>query len=135
MFISCSLWEGFNLPVAEAQAVGTMSIAFDTGAHPEVTPFIVSDVDEAATLIAACHRDRTRLLELSRSSHQFVRSRFAWEHTAAQFSRLVETEPQSSARMYVGEGLARQLRRVRWIASDILASARARARARRNANR
>jgi hypothetical protein len=34
--ISVSLWEGFNLPVAEMQALGKQALAFRLAAHPEV---------------------------------------------------------------------------------------------------
>lgn len=36
LLISPSLWEGFNLPLIEAQSLGIPVIAYDLGAHPEV---------------------------------------------------------------------------------------------------
>lgn len=36
VYVTASLWEGFNLPVCEAQACGKKVVAFDIGAHPEV---------------------------------------------------------------------------------------------------
>lgn len=36
VYATCSLWETFNLPIAEAQACGKPVIAFDVGPHPEV---------------------------------------------------------------------------------------------------
>jgi len=36
LYVTCSLWEGFNLPAAEAQACGKKVIAFNIGSHPEV---------------------------------------------------------------------------------------------------
>ncbi len=36
LYVSASLWEGFNIPVAEAQACGKKVVAFDTGSHPEI---------------------------------------------------------------------------------------------------
>ena len=35
-YVTCSLWEGFNLPIAEVNACGKPAIAFDLCAHPEV---------------------------------------------------------------------------------------------------
>ncbi len=46
LFISSSLWEGFNLPLTEAQYVGAPVAAFSVGAHPEVTPFHFATFDE-----------------------------------------------------------------------------------------
>jgi glycosyltransferase involved in cell wall biosynthesis len=36
LYVSCSQWEGFDLPAAEAQACGKPVIAFDIGSHPEI---------------------------------------------------------------------------------------------------
>jgi glycosyltransferase involved in cell wall biosynthesis len=36
VYVTCSLWEGFNLPIAEAQSCGKPVVAFDIGAHREV---------------------------------------------------------------------------------------------------
>lgn len=36
IYTTASLWEGFNMPVVEAQAVGKPVVAFDIAAHPEV---------------------------------------------------------------------------------------------------
>lgn len=36
IFLSTSAWEGFNLPLAEAQYQGTPAVAFNICAHPEV---------------------------------------------------------------------------------------------------
>lgn len=37
LYTTCSLWETFNRPLAEAQVCGKPVIAFDMGPHPEVT--------------------------------------------------------------------------------------------------
>jgi len=36
LYVTSSLWEGFNLPVAEAQACGKKVVAFNVCSHPEV---------------------------------------------------------------------------------------------------
>lgn len=90
VFISPSLWEGFNLPLAEAQALGTVGVAFDTGAHPEVTPFVVSSVDEVVALLRRMALDRTLLRRHSLLSYRFVRSRFTWEKCAVEFLRITD---------------------------------------------
>ena len=36
LYMTASLWEGFNLPMAEAQACGKKAVAFDVCSHPEV---------------------------------------------------------------------------------------------------
>ncbi len=81
VFVTCSLWEGFNLPLAEAQALGTVGLAFDTGAHPEVTPFVMGSVADVVSQLRAYCRS-AELLELhSWCSYRFVRGRFSWGET------------------------------------------------------
>ncbi len=36
VYVTASLWEGFNLPAAEAQAVGKPIVAFNCCSHPEI---------------------------------------------------------------------------------------------------
>jgi glycosyltransferase involved in cell wall biosynthesis len=36
IYTTASLWEGFNLPAAEAQACGKPVVAFEIGSHPEI---------------------------------------------------------------------------------------------------
>ena len=63
IFLSLSLWEGFNLPLVEAQASGKLAIGFDTGAHPEVTPFIVTNLYELTTLLLSLENNRELLYQ------------------------------------------------------------------------
>jgi glycosyltransferase involved in cell wall biosynthesis len=44
LLVNTSLWEGFNLPLVEAQAQGTPVIAYDCWAHPEVVAHGLSGV-------------------------------------------------------------------------------------------
>jgi len=51
-----SRWEGFNLPLAEAQMLGRPCLVFDIGAHPEVVADrwqLCADLDEMAARIRA----------------------------------------------------------------------------------
>ena len=53
-----SQWEGYNIPVAEAQACGKPVVAFDIGSHPEVVKDGVlvknKDIDGFAKALVAC---------------------------------------------------------------------------------
>ena len=88
MFVSCSLWEGFNLPLVEAQALGTVGIAFDSGAHPEVTPLVFSDTRQMLEFLLRA-RSSTALSKHSRIAYRHVRSLFSWNRTAGRFQELV----------------------------------------------
>jgi glycosyltransferase involved in cell wall biosynthesis len=83
IFISPSLWEGFNLPIVEAMKSGTMTMVFDTGAHPEVCPFIFSGIDEMVTAIKYHVKNRKLLLENSERCYNYVNKMFLWERTAS----------------------------------------------------
>lgn len=86
IFLSLSLWEGFNLPLVEAMCSGTCAIAFDTGAHPEVTPLIVSRVQEMAELINSLAKDRTHLERLAAGMESWVREKFTWAKAAEEMN-------------------------------------------------
>lgn len=57
IYASCSLWEGFNIPLIEAQASGKTVIAFDIGPHSEIVKrgFLIKegDLDEFSNAIIA----------------------------------------------------------------------------------
>ena len=36
VYVTASLWEGFDIPVCESNAVGKPAVAFNVGSHPEV---------------------------------------------------------------------------------------------------
>ena len=36
VYVTASMWEGFNIPIVEANAVGKPAVAFRIGSHPEV---------------------------------------------------------------------------------------------------
>ena len=82
VFISPSLWEGCNLPLLEAQASGTAGIAFDTGAHPEMTPLLAEDQQDALSLLKAMADDPGLLLRHSVSGYRFVRQSYRWDDAA-----------------------------------------------------
>jgi glycosyltransferase involved in cell wall biosynthesis len=89
VFVSCSRWEGFNLPLVEAQAIGTLSMAFDAGAHREVCHFVFSGVEEMADAIARYSEDRAQLLADSNLVYQNVRKQFTWDRMAGEAEALL----------------------------------------------
>jgi glycosyltransferase involved in cell wall biosynthesis len=90
VFISCSQWEGFNLPLVEAQALGTVGLAFDVGAHPEVTPMVMRHPNDVTALLSAYVDNPDLLLTHSRNAYHFVRRRFKWNETVMRFLSEIE---------------------------------------------
>lgn len=93
VFISPSRWEGMNLPLVEAQALGTPGLAFDTGAHPEFTPLMFRSVADVALQVAAYDSDREGLLAAhGAGAYAFVRGRLRWQEAAEQMARLIRDQ-------------------------------------------
>lgn len=89
VFVSMSKWEGFNLPVIEAQALGTLSLCFDVGAHPEVCPFVMRTLRDFELFIEKAVQDRNWLGEQSALAYRYARSRFSWDKSVQQMQSLI----------------------------------------------
>jgi len=104
LLLSTSRWEGFNLPLAEAQFQGTPVVAYRLCAHPEVVADGVSGVlveRREELLEAAVHlaRDKERRQALSAGARA-VAARFSWDANAdalAAYLRRCLEERQDSA--------------------------------------
>ncbi len=90
IFVSLSLWEGFNLPLVEAALSGALPLALDTGAHPEVTPFIFSNLSELEAFVRNIRGDRAELLsEYARRTKSQIVDKFKWKAAAKQLVKVV----------------------------------------------
>lgn len=90
--LSFSLWEGFNLPLAEMQWLGRPALAFNLGAHPEVIAhpwYLCTNIEEmsvkAKVLLAGEGPDRSTVAE----SLDKFRSYFQWERVVNEYSDLL----------------------------------------------
>jgi glycosyltransferase involved in cell wall biosynthesis len=100
VFVSLSRWEGFNLPLAEAQALGTLGVALRMGAHEEVSPNTFTDMEAIQSCIETCYADRAVLHHAAELGYHHVQGRFKWSVAAeawADFMALndAKTEPPS----------------------------------------
>jgi glycosyltransferase involved in cell wall biosynthesis len=82
IFVSPSMWEGFNLPVVEAQALGTVGIGFDAGAHPETALHLASSLNDAISMIEHWNTHREHLAIACERAYKYVRTEFSWTATA-----------------------------------------------------
>ncbi len=102
VFISFSLWEGFNLPLVEASKLGTISLALDTGAHPEVTPFTFRNIYEMANFIIHLSANESLIQKYSDVSYHFVTKKFNWDlqsEKAFQFIRKIYIKDTKKAKI------------------------------------
>jgi glycosyltransferase involved in cell wall biosynthesis len=112
VLVSPSMWEGFNLPLVEAQASGTVAIGFDLGAHPETTPYVMSSVGDAVALVEAWRSDRDLLARASRGAHRFVRSKFSWDSTARLLAGHLDEVTKAHAAVHVPQRRASYAQRL-----------------------
>ena len=89
VFVSCSRWEGFNLPLVEAQALGTVSLALNVAAHPEVTDKTFVDISALIRHVVCYHADRELLHRDSMHAYQVTRAKFRWEEAADHLEDLI----------------------------------------------
>lgn len=96
--LSVSLWEGFNLPLAEMQWLGKPVLCFDVGAHPEVVAhpwFLCRDqnqmIEKASRILAGTGLDKS---EHEQALHDF-KATFTWSKTVDRLETQLEklTQP------------------------------------------
>ena len=94
LFVSMSLWEGFDLPLFEAQFQGTPCVAMRCGAHPELIDgtgagALAEDEAEFERSIRKLAKDRDSLSEMSRRAKENSK-RFLWDTSVDRMQALVE---------------------------------------------
>lgn len=93
IYVTASRWEGFDLPLVEAQSFGKPVAALDIGAHPEViernrSGLLVSDHMELAAAVSLLEADpglRQRMGEAARENA----ARFVWSRAVDEYENLL----------------------------------------------
>ena len=101
--VSMSLWEGYNLPLAEMQWLGKPAFAFNIGAHPEVVadPWLLCDSLEEMTQKLASLMEGKAPIELEARFAAF-RRRHRWNITLDSWEQEIH-ELASSPRLEVDD--------------------------------
>ncbi|MHB1377255.1 MAG: glycosyltransferase, partial [Candidatus Humimicrobiaceae bacterium] len=94
IYATCTKWEGFDLPVVEAQSFGKPSICYNLCAHPEIskdseTGFLVNTKEEFLSRILELSSDITLRNKMSLSAKKNSKS-FTWEKTVYQYDRIIK---------------------------------------------
>ena len=96
-----SAWEGFNLPLAEAQALGRPCLVFDCGAHREVvaSPWLLCrGLDEMEARIRSLAERSAPAAILDGSCFESYATERTWGSSAKQymraFERVIEGRPE-----------------------------------------
>jgi 1,2-diacylglycerol 3-alpha-glucosyltransferase len=84
IYATATMWEGFDLPLAEAGACGKPAVAFRLGPHPEIivegkTGFLVQpgDASAMASAIGQLMDDGNLRREMGNQAAKFIREKFA----------------------------------------------------------
>ena len=98
--LSVSLWEGFNLPLAEMQWLERPALAFDLGAHPEVVCdpwYLCRDADQMGEKACQILRGEGSDAAHRRAALDKFKAFFRWERftdeNEALFDRLLRRDP------------------------------------------
>jgi glycosyltransferase involved in cell wall biosynthesis len=92
--LSVSLWEGFNLPLAEMQWAGRPVLAFNIGAHPEVSldPWLLcGSIAEMADKVVRLLREELPPHLADGEAFARFRERFQWHDKIARYGTIIET--------------------------------------------
>ena len=91
--IIASLWEGFGLPALEAMACGTLVIASNKGALPEVLDSngILIDPNNISSIESGMKRalGNEILSERLRKTGPLIAKKFCWNNTAKQIEEII----------------------------------------------
>jgi GT2 family glycosyltransferase/glycosyltransferase involved in cell wall biosynthesis len=93
VYVTASAWEGFDLPLVEAQRSGKPVVAFRIGAHPEVVDdgnsgFLVDNDTDFVTALGRLVSNESLRREAAAAATDWS-SRFRWDDTVEMYDALV----------------------------------------------
>jgi len=94
IYTTASKWEGFDLPVAEAQGFGKPTISYNIGAHPEVadnerTGFVVGDARQFKEKLEIMIHDPAMRKKMGENALEYSRN-FTWENSVTNYDSLIK---------------------------------------------
>ncbi len=94
IYVTASQWEGFDLPLLEAQYFGKPVVAYKIGAHPEVVAdeksgFLIDSPDDFIDSILTLARNEKLRNRMGRNALKQA-ARFSWAEAIEKYHRLVE---------------------------------------------
>jgi len=111
IFMNTSRWEGFNLPLAEAQFQNTPVVALNVCAHSEVVDdqssgFLLESIEEIRDKVIELAQDRELREKMSNNTVLHI-SKFTWDNNVEKLHKLIcdcvkvvgkteETEPDKA---------------------------------------
>ncbi|MGH8103445.1 MAG: glycosyltransferase family 4 protein [bacterium] len=89
VYVTGTMWEGFDLPLVEAQSFGRPGVAFKVGAHgevvrEEVTGFLATTDKDFANYLKNMAEDADLRQKMGFEAYQWA-SKFKWKYAVARF--------------------------------------------------
>lgn len=93
IYVTASRWEGFDLPIIEAQFFGKPVVGLKIGAHPEVVAaeksgFLTASVEDMADAVKRLAGDEGLRRKMGQEAVSNA-GRFRWDETVDQYERLL----------------------------------------------
>jgi glycosyltransferase involved in cell wall biosynthesis len=93
VYVTASQWEGFDMPLVEAQRFGKPAVALNVGAHPEVvrhgeTGFLVADMAAFETAVRRLAGDGEARRRMGEQARAFA-ARFSWESAVEAYDGVI----------------------------------------------
>jgi glycosyltransferase involved in cell wall biosynthesis len=93
IYVTASRWEGFDLPIVEAQSFGKPVVGLNIGAHPEVVAaeksgFLATSAEGMAEAIKRLAADDDLRRKMGQEAESNA-ARFRWDDTVDQYERLL----------------------------------------------
>ena len=90
IYTTCTKWEGFDLPIVEAQTFGKPSICYNIGAHPEImqdnkTGYLVNSKEEFIQKLLILAKDLSLREEMRLNCIQNSK-KFTWEKSIGEYN-------------------------------------------------
>jgi glycosyltransferase involved in cell wall biosynthesis len=94
VYLTATLWEGFDLPLLEASYFGLPVVALSIGAHPEIvrsgeTGFLGNSEEDLYSHVRRLMDDRELAQRLGQNGKAFARKNFLWSERAALFEQTI----------------------------------------------
>ena len=94
IYTTASRWEGFDLPIAEAQGFGKPTISYNIGAHPEVannekTGFVVEDSKQFREKLEIMILNPDMREKMGKDALEYSKD-FTWENSVNNYDSLIK---------------------------------------------
>lgn len=93
IYVTASFWEGFDMPLVEAQRFGKPAVALDVGAHPDVarhgeTAFLAGDMAAFEAAVRRLVRDEPLRRDMGERARAWA-ARFSWGSAVARYDDVI----------------------------------------------